>query len=252
MVTERLSDWLKGLRHRPSRLQAGTRVYAVGDVHGHADKLLRLHDLIRRDLALQPIARPYLVHLGDLIDRGPDSAGVLAALAQGSPIEGVPMINLLGNHEAMLLEALDTGDAGAADHWAQHGGGATLISWSVPAQAAVGRWSTHIPPAHLLLLRSLVRHWRQDDYLFVHAGIRPGTTLAEQNPDDFLWIREGFLDWKGVMLPEAPETLIVHGHTIRPRPVIRPNRIGLDTGAGIGGPLSCAVLEGQGVRWLKV
>ena len=107
-------------------------------------------------------------------------------------------------------------------------------------------------PGPLLLLRSLVRHWRQDDYLFVHAGIRPGTTLAEQNPDDFLWIREGFLDWKGVMLPEAPETLIVHGHTIRPRPVIRPNRIGLDTGAGIGGPLSCAVLEGQGVRWLKV
>lgn len=251
MVTERLAKLFGVVRTRLKRLQDGARIYAVGDVHGHLDPLRRLHDAIGQDVLERPVAHATLLHIGDLIDRGPDSAGVLAHLAHGSPVPGTAMVNLLGNHEAMLLHALDTLDAEAAEHWAKHGGAAALSSWRVPAQAPVGDWAQHIPAAQFDVLRSLVPHWRADDYLFVHAGIRPGTALADQVPDDLLWIREGFLDWPGIMLPEAPDTIIVHGHTPRARPDMRVNRIGIDTGAGKGGPLSCAVLEGRHVRWLR-
>ncbi len=250
MVTERLAKLWANLRSRPQGLAPHARIYAVGDVHGHLDRLQRLHAAIRQDLALHPCKDVTLLHIGDVIDRGPDSAGVLNALL-GYPVPGVSMVTLLGNHEAMLLDALSTHDEASAEHWCSHGGSATLISWNVPARAPVSEWYQHIPPAHLAFLRALPRIWVRDGYVFVHAGVRPGIPLAAQAPDDLIWIRDGFLDWPGIMLPDHPDALIVHGHSPRMRPEVRRNRINLDTGAGRGGALSCAVLDGREVRWLQ-
>ena len=250
MITHRLTAWRKAFA-RPARLQPGRRVYAVGDVHGQLGRLLALHDAVRRDLAVRPVPEPSLIHLGDLIDRGPDSAGVVALLAAGPPLRGVPTVNLMGNHEWMLLSALARPQPGDAEHWLCNGGAAALESWGIPPDTPPGDWPALLPRAHLMFLRDLRRHWQLDKYLFVHAGVRPQLELEEQVMEDLLWIREPFLDWSGPMLPEAPERVVVHGHTPRPRPVVRPNRIGVDTGAGKGGPLTCAILEGADIRFLQ-
>ena len=233
------------------RLAPGRRVYAIGDVHGHLDKLAALHGAIRRDLRDRPVASPLLVHLGDLIDRGPDSAGCVALLAAGPPLRGVPTVNLMGNHENMMLMALDRRRPGDKEHWLANGGDEALASWGIPASIDPAMWPALIPPAHLAFLRGLQMHHIQDRYLFVHAGVQPGIRLAQQRRSDLLWIRQGFLDWGGPMLPEDPGLVIVHGHTPRPRPEVRANRIGVDTGAGQDGPLTCAVLEGADVRFMQ-
>ena len=240
-----------GLIKRP-RLDRGRRVYAVGDVHGHRGKLERVHEIIRRDLAARPVERPLLVHLGDLIDRGPDSAGCVALLANGPPVAGVPTVNLMGNHEWMMLQAIRTGRGSDADQWTDNGGAEALASWGLKSTAKPREWLAAIPPRSLVLLRDLGLHYAAGDYLFVHAGVRPGVALARQKQEDLLWIRRSFLQWEGVMLPEAPERVIVHGHTPGEAPVVRANRIGIDTGAGKGGPLTCAILEGERMHMVHV
>lgn len=240
-----------GLIARP-RLDPGRRIYVIGDVHGHRAKLERMHGQIRDDLARRPIGRPSLVHLGDLIDRGPDSAGCLALLANGPPLPGVPTINLMGNHEWMLLQALTMGKGSDVDLWLDNGGAETLASWGLKSSTNPRDWMAAIPARSLVLLRDLMLHHAAGNYLFVHAGVRPGVALAQQKRTDLLWIRGNFLDWDGVMLPDAPAQVIVHGHTPTEAAVLRHNRIGLDTGAGKGGPLTCAVLEEDGVRLFHV
>ena len=230
-------------------LAPGRRVYVVGDVHGHRDRLDRIHASIRLDLAHRPVPEPMLVHLGDVIDRGPDSAGCVALLASGPPIPGVPTVTLLGNHEWMMLQALDRGRrSDDADHWLDSGGAESLQSWGVRASATPRDWMAGIPSRHLVFLRSLRTSLVMEGYAFVHAGVRPGVALARQREEDLLWIRGSFLPWDGIMLPEAPDCVIVHGHTPTPAPVLKPNRVGLDTGAGKGGALTCGVFEGTGVR----
>lgn len=251
MITHRLTAWQRVFRPRLSRLPPGRRVYAVGDVHGQLERLHELHDAIRRDLVTHPASEPTLVHIGDLIDRGPDSAGVVDLLAAGPPVPDVPTVNLMGNHEWMLLSALARHHDDAAEHWLANGGGASLASWGIAPDVPPEEWLDLIPRAHLVFLRDLRRTWRQDGYLFVHAGVRPMLRVSDQVADDLLWIREPFLNWRGAMLPDAPEVAIVHGHTPVPQPVVRRNRIGIDTGAGKGGPLTCAVLEGADVRFLQ-
>ena len=236
----------------PSRLTPGRRVYAVGDVHGCADRLFDLHGLIARDLAEAPCQEPLLVHLGDFVDRGADSAEVLARLSLGSPLRGVPMVNLMGNHEWMMLRALDHGNASDMEHWLHNGGDATLRSWGVALRAPVATWRALIPAEHLAFVRALFPYHLLDGYVFVHAGLRPGIALAEQRRHDLLWIREGFLDWDGPLLPEAPAIAAVHGHTPVAMPELRANRIGVDTGAVRGGKLTCAVLEEDRVGFLQV
>ena len=230
-------------------IMPGRRIYAVGDVHGHLDRLKRIHALIRADLRRRPTPDATLVHLGDLIDRGPDSAGCVALLASGPPIPGVPTVNLLGNHEWMMLDALGHGGrrSDGSEHWLDSGGAEALRSWGLRSAQTPAEWMAGLPARHLVFLRSLQTSLVEDGYAFVHAGVRPGVPMARQDEDDLLWIRKEFLDWPGTMLPEAPDCVIVHGHTPEPRPVLQRNRIGLDTGAGKGGPLTCAVFEGQGV-----
>jgi serine/threonine protein phosphatase 1 len=216
-------------------LPRGRRVYAIGDIHGCLSQLEQLHAEIDRDLATRPVAAPLLVHLGDYIDNGPDSAGVIAFLVSRPP--GVPMINLLGDHERMLLGALD-GDRAAATDWLWAGGRAALASWSLDPDLPREQWEAALPPEHVAFLRGLKRMHREGDYLFVHAGIRPGVALQKQALDDLVSIRQPFL-WTDQPLG----AIVVHGHSSNPTVTRTESRIGLDTGAGMGGKLTCAVLE---------
>jgi serine/threonine protein phosphatase 1 len=230
----------------PARLPDGHRVYAVGDVHGCLDRLRALHEAIAADMAARPLPSPLLVHLGDLVDRGADSAGVIELLAAGPPIAGIPTVNLMGNHEHMALSALAGQDRGAVALWLDNGAGPTLDSWRVPPGAVPIAWPTHIPPRHLLFLRDLPPMHRLGPYLFVHAGVRPGVALDRQSRADLLWIREPFLSFDGDL-----GAVVVHGHTPRREPEVRRNRVGIDTGAVMGGDLTCAVLEGAWLGFLR-
>ena len=229
----------------PAILPPGQRVYAVGDVHGCVEQLEALHRAIAHDLADRPVAAALLIHLGDYVDRGPDSAAVVALLAAGPPIAGLPTLNLMGNHEHMMLDALASGDAEAAGLWLSNGGADTLFSWGVPRQTKPADWAACIPLPHLAFLRNLAMTHQEGPYLFVHAGIRPGVRLRQQVREDLLWIREPFLSAKG-----DHGMVVVHGHTPVREPVVRANRIGIDTGAVMGGALTCAVLEDDRVGFL--
>jgi serine/threonine protein phosphatase 1 len=230
------------------------RVYAIGDVHGRADLLVQLRERIRADLAEAPPTR-LLVHVGDYVDRGFESRKVLDLLIE-RPLAGVENQHLLGNHDAWLLGFLDEpASVGAA--WLRFGGDATLLSYDVrlngPAEseedlaALAARLRARLPAAHRRFLEGLRLRLEFGDYLFVHAGIRPGVPLALQKPDDLLWIREPFLSDR-----RDHGMVVVHGHTVQAQPVVRANRIGIDTGACWTGRLTCLVLEGEGHRFLAV
>ncbi|HUC19559.1 MAG TPA: metallophosphoesterase [Acetobacteraceae bacterium] len=231
----------------PATLPPGRRVYAVGDVHGCDRQFTLLHQAIAADLAARPIAAPLILHTGDYLDRGPASAAVVGRLAGGPPLPGVETVNLRGNHEAMALAVLAGGNAESATLWLLNGAAATLASWGIDADSPAPLWARHVPPAHLRFLRALAMSHSEGGYFFAHAGVRPGVPLAAQDPADLLWIREPFLSYKGDL-----GAVVVHGHTPREKPVIRRNRIGIDTGAVYGGPLTAAVLEGDQIGFLQV
>ena len=230
----------------PGHLPRGRRVYAIGDVHGCRDRLVALHDLVAADFAARPTGSAVLVHLGDYIDQGPDSAGVVTLLSAAPPIPGIAVINLLGDHERMLLDALD-GDRAAATDWLWAGGRQALPSWGLNPDLPREDWQAALPPTHLAWLRGLALTHREGDYLFVHAGIRPGVPLRQQSRDDLTTVRHAFLSSQ-----QDFGAVIVHGHSSSPSVQIAANRIGLDTGAGIGGKLTCAVLEDDVIGLLAV
>jgi serine/threonine protein phosphatase 1 len=239
------ADTIRFLR-APGSMPRGRRAYTIGDIHGRRDKLVALHALIAADFAARPIASAVLVHLGDAIDQGPDSAGVVAMLAAGAPVAGMQVVDLLGDHERMLLDGLD-GDRAAATDWLWAGGREALASWGFPSDLPREDWEAALPAAHVAWLRSLVLTHREGDYLFVHAGIRPGILLAEQSRDDLVTMRHPFLSTE-----QDFGMIVVHGHSSLPSVQILANRVGLDTGAGIGGKLTCAVLEDDLVGLLAV
>ena len=219
----------------PASLPPGLRVYAIGDVHGCARRLAMLHAAIAADWAAAPAGRAAVVHLGDYVDRGPDSPGVLARIAGPPPIAGAESVALRGNHEAMMLAALAPGASEAVrEHWMMNGGRTTLRAFGGT-----------VPDEVLAQLAALPLSWQAGGYRFVHAGIDPRRPWAEQQEEDLLWVREPFLSW-----PEALEAVFVHGHTPRPEPEVCGHRIGIDTGAVGGGALTALVLEGGGLRFL--
>lgn len=230
----------------PATLPLGERVYAIGDVHGCLDRLRALHRAVAADIVARPVASVKLVHLGDYIDRGPDSAGVLGLLAGQPPPPGVgAVVNLLGNHEAMMLAALTERSPRVVRHWLVNGGEATLRSLGLDETADPATWARCLPASWLEFLRGLSLTHRVGGYLFAHAGVRPGVAIAAQTREDLLWIREPFLS------AAAPfGAVVVHGHTPAPAPVVRPNRIGIDTGAVMGGRLTCAVLEADQIGFI--
>jgi serine/threonine protein phosphatase 1 len=199
-----------------------------------------MHERIAEDLAERPVERSVLVHLGDYVDRGMESAQVVEWLLAGPPVPVQQVVNLMGNHEHMMLTAVASGDREAAELWLRNGGADSLMSWGVPRNVPQKDWASRIPVPHLVFLRDLATHYRAGPYLFVHAGIRPGIPLDQQSRHDMLWIREPFLSSK-----QDHGAVVVHGHSPRREPHVRPNRIGIDTGAVIGGALTCAVLEGD-------
>lgn len=229
----------------PGWLPPGQRIYAVGDVHGCAERLRALHRRIAADLTAAPVGQATLVHLGDYIDRGPDAAGVIAELLGAKLPRGLRRVHLMGNHEAALLAALD-GDGAAATDWLIGGGAASLTSWVIAPEAPPADWATGIPAAQLAFLRGLALSHAAGGYFFAHAGVRPGVALADQAREDLLSIRAAFLD-------SAADhgAVVVHGHTPQFQPVLRANRIGIDTAAVFGGKLTCLVLEGEGLAFLQ-
>ncbi len=229
----------------PASLPPETRVYAIGDVHGCLDRLTELHGAIAEDLRTRPIPDALLLHIGDYIDRGPDSAQVIARLRGPNPVPGTRMVNLMGNHEDMMLAAFQSEEDGPALTWLQNGGRETLASWCIGQQLPRAAWADRLPAPDLDFIRTLSFSHREGGYLFVHAGIRPGVPLDKQVPRDLMWIREPFLSFKGDL-----GVVVVHGHTPGPAPVVRPNRIGIDTGAVYGGTLTCAVLEADRLGFL--
>ncbi len=233
------------LSQAPASLPADRRIYAVGDVHGCARQLANLHALIAEDLARRPVGSALLLHIGDFVDRGADTAGVIALLLDGSPVPGTQMINILGNHESTMLEAL-SGDKAAATDWLFAGGKEALQSYGIdPELTPREQWAALIPVSHRGFLSGLPLIYREGGYAFVHAGVRPGVPLGEQARDDLLRSRQPFL------YSEADfGAVIVHGHTPVKAPVVKHNRIAIDTGAVFGGKLTCAVLEADSIGFL--
>lgn len=236
------------------RLPEGKRVYAVGDIHGRADLLDRLRSMIDADLAGWN-GETEIIFLGDYIDRGPASAAVLDILASAPP-HGQCWTMLKGNHEAILGHLLSgrNHDATLFPAWLEHGGRETLASYGLPGaiifgndeKTALGALRDSMPATHTALLAGLQLTRNEGDYLFVHAGIRPGIPLHEQRQRDLVWIREAFLEHKG-----EHGFHVVHGHSIRREVDAQPNRTGIDTGAYATGKLTALVLEGSTRRYLS-
>lgn len=226
---------------------AGQRVYAIGDIHGRLDLFEMLLEQIAADNASRGAGDTWLVLLGDLVDRGADSCGVVERAIE--LVQGGKVRVLAGNHEEMLLGSLDSAET--LRHFLRHGGKETLFSYGLSfdeycnstLDMLVERMGALIPERHVAFMRSMEDQIVFGDYLFVHAGIRPGVPLDEQIIPDMRWIRREFLDH------EAPHShVVVHGHSISDEPVIRPNRIGIDTGAFASGKLTAIGLEG-GKQW---
>ena len=230
----------------PATLPAGERVYAIGDIHGCMDRLMALHEMIAEDIANRPIGRTSLVHLGDYVDRGADSAQVVDWLINQPPVPADVFVNLMGNHEHMMLAAVVGVDKEAPTQWLMNGGADSLLSWGISRSVPPAEWAALIPLQHLIFLRDLQISHRIGPYMFVHAGVRPGVPLDQQSRHDMLWIREPFLASR-----VDHGAVIVHGHTPKREPVIQPNRIAIDTGAVLGGALTCVVLEADRLGFLQ-
>jgi len=230
----------------PATLPPGQRVYAIGDIHGCLDRLAAVHEQIAEDLAVRPVEDSVLVHLGDYVDRGLDSAQVVDWLSGGAPVPVDRMVHLMGNHEEMLLQALPGTDKDANSAWLSNGGADSLLSWEISRKVPPAEWAARIPAEHQAFLRDLEIRFQLGGYLFVHAGIRPLVPMDKQEKQDLLWIREPFLSWK---LPH--DVVVVHGHTPRLEPEVRLNRIGIDTGAVMGGVLTCLVLEEDKLGFIR-
>jgi len=239
---------LRLLRQRPHRqpeLPDGVRIYAFGDIHGRSDLLSKMFTVIDSDLARNPISRSIEVFLGDYVDRGPDSAGTIDLLIERSRRRETVMLK--GNHEAYMLEVLR--DPAKLDEWRQIGGLETLMSYGVrpsinpdAAERArlINELAEAMPPVHLRFLQSLKLTFVCGDFLFVHAGVRFGIPLREQQETDLLWIRNEFLD-----SDERFEKFVVHGHTPVREPDQRSNRINIDTGAYATGNLTLLTIQGS-------
>lgn len=231
------------------------RTYAIGDIHGHLEKLKAAHALIAADQAAVGDPGATVVHIGDLVDRGPDSRGVIDYLIACRDA-GARHEVILGNHDRMMRrflhpEKLKDDLRHDLDWlWEALGGRFTLASYGVDVSEDRADVAIHadairaVPQSHVDYLDSLATPYAEGDCLFVHAGIRPGVPIAEQTRDDLVWIREPFLSDT-----EDYGPLVVHGHTPVDEVTHYGNRLNIDTGAGYGRPMSAVVIEGRDV-WL--
>ncbi len=227
---------------------SGTVVWAVGDIHGRRDLLVPLVEAMAADLRESQAARKMVIFLGDYIDRGPDSRGVVRLLSALPSSWGVEWRFLKGNHEQAMLDFLE--DPAEGSRWCEYGGDSALRSWGlrVPdlahrteAWARVAADLRHrLTPEETAFLEGLELSVTVGDYFFSHAGARPGLALDRQSPHDLMRIRQPFLDSR-----EAFERVVVHGHTPAPDVHADGRRIGIDTKAYDTGVLTALRLEGR-------
>lgn len=227
------------------------RLYAIGDVHGCADHLKRMHGAIRAELERDKPLDWRIIHIGDYVDRGPDSKGVLDFLAKAC--RDPRMIALCGNHDLGFLKFLEAPSAEGL--FANNGGRETARSYGVELDLASRQalLESHaalvraIPPEHVAFLQNLQRSLSFADFFFCHAGVRPGRPLETQDADDLVWIREVFLHHSGL----HPK-VIVHGHTPSDRAEVMANRVNVDTRAFATGRLTALVIEGRTKRLMEL
>jgi serine/threonine protein phosphatase 1 len=226
------------------------RLYIIGDIHGRSDLLDRIVDEINRDVDKVGDRECLTITLGDYVDRGPDSRGVLDRLSR-NPFP-TKYIALKGNHEVLLEAFLQ--DSSVADLWRRFGGLETLYSYGIPTNdlmlgrgfdEAAHALSAAISEEHLAFFASLKPCVSIGTYFLCHAGVRPGVPLGQQNVDDLLWIRDEFLNSK-----QNFGKIVIHGHSPNALPEVRPNRVNIDTGAFATGRLTCVIVDGNRSRFL--
>jgi serine/threonine protein phosphatase 1 len=243
----------KAVIQRPldtARVPDGMRIYAIGDIHGRNDLLRNLLRQIEADDSKREPADTHIIFLGDLMDRGPDSAGVIET-AMALQATGKKVRFLMGNHEEVFVRACRKNDPKTTRFFLRIGGEATVLSYPITRAEYITldmeqlseRLASLVPQEHLDFIESFEDQIVIGDYAFVHAGIRPGVPLSEQKPSDLRWIREDFVDQRGDL-----EKVVVYGHTIYDDVEERGSRIGIDTGAYASDRLTALALEG-GERW---
>ena len=203
------------------------QIFVIGDIHGSSELLAELLEKIT------PLAKnDSVIFIGDYIDRGPDSKGVIDIVLK-LRAEHHRVITLMGNHELMLLNAIN---GNAEKEFLSMGGEATLKSYDIPPES-INELTTMLPPNHLAFLQDLLPYWEDEDYIYVHAGLQPGVHLTQQSPDWLFWSREDFIN-------SAYDygKKVIYGHTPYDKPKMDANKIGIDTGAVYGGALTCLVL----------
>jgi serine/threonine protein phosphatase 1 len=250
-----LLDKLRTKKNPPREfwIPENQRVYAVGDIHGRADLVERMHEIIISDAAEHSDNKNFIIYLGDYLDRGPYVRETIDLLLTAqSP--GFECVYLMGNHEQIFLNFL--GEPSILSMWLGVGGGSTLMSYGLkPPGSGFSAEKAHkvrdelrekIPAEHIGFIKNLRQSFLAGDYLFVHAGIRPAVPIEDQTPEDLYWIRDEFLN------SDADHgQMVIHGHTISEDIQHFSNRIGIDTGAYASGVLSCAVLEEDRVKFLS-
>jgi len=250
-VFRRLLSSSRNFPIKPS-CPSGSRAYCIGDIHGRDDLLQQIHDKILAD-ASDFTDNKTVIYLGDYIDRGERSKQVVELLLT-KPLPGFNSIYLRGNHEQSLLDFLTEPNIGQV--WFNYGGLQTLVSYGVrykkiptniqDLQALQRELKEQLPYSHLDFFNKTRLFHSYGSYYFVHAGVNPDLSLEQQQAEDQLWIREGFVDHVKTF-----EKIIVHGHTISDEPDFQHNRIGVDTGAYLSGKLSCLVLENDTQRIIQ-
>jgi serine/threonine protein phosphatase 1 len=243
----------KAVAQRPldtARVPDGMRVYAIGDIHGRDDLFNTLLAKIEADDQQRGPADTHIIFLGDLVDRGPGSSGVIET-AMALKASGKNVRFLMGNHEEVFVSVCRKGDPKATRFFLRIGGEETILSYpitraeymSLDMEQLTERITTLVPKSHIEFVEGFEDQIVIGDYAFVHAGIRPGVALSDQKPSDMRWIREEFIEQRGDL-----EKVIVYGHTIYDEVEERGSRIGIDTGAYNSGKLTALALEGA-ERW---
>ncbi|WP_269933526.1 metallophosphoesterase family protein [Aminobacter sp. HY435] len=242
----------KGVHFLDAKGPAGIRIYAIGDIHGHLDLLEAMHELIGDELGRDEPADWRIIHLGDYVDRGADSNGVIEFLRAANARDSRNIV-LTGNHDVGFLDFLAYPDP--AGLFARNGGPETARSYGVELRMndPVSLGESHaelvqaVPEKHLRFLRSLPYSESFGDFFFCHAGIRPEVPLDQQDPRDLIWIRGEFLNY-----PELHPKVVVHGHTPQAEAEVMANRVNVDTGVYYSGALTALVIDGADKRLISV
>jgi len=250
---------MNGVHFREARAPQGVRLYAIGDVHGRLDLLAAMHAHIATEIERDGVADWRAVHLGDYVDRGPDSKGVIDLLIAARQRDQRNIL-LAGNHDVGFLDFIDHPDPDGL--FIRYGGVQTAQSYGVDLSGighGVVAWATNalrsghadllraVPQGHVDFLRSLGFSATLGDFFFCHAGIRPGIPLEKQDRQDLIWIREAFHAHRD-LYPKV----IVHGHTPQPQAEVLPNRVNVDTLAHESGRLTALVVDGTAKTILSV